>query len=191
MSAKLREVVIGLLMEHPMHAYALKKVMGPRLPPGELINDGILYPMLTKLTKDGLIAGADELGPNGKTRRVFSVTGTGQAAFAQWLQSSDNETDEATYDFFLGHPFLVKAQFFSRLPPDERRRKLDEHVERTQAKLREYRAIREEMLDRNADRFRISLLDLGATHHRQTLRWLKLLITEDAADQRTPGTSPR
>lgn len=179
MSTKLREVVIGLLMERPMHAYALKKVMGPRLPPGELLNDGILYPLLAKLSKDGLITGTEEVGPGGKVRRVFSVTEAGRAAFADWLRSPDNEADEATYDFFLGHPLLAKIQFFSHLDPAERRAKFADHIERTQAKLREYQQIRTEMLERQADPFRVQLLDLGAAHHRQTLRWLKSLIAAD------------
>lgn len=179
MSTKLREVVLGLLMEQPMHAYALKKVLGPRLPPDELVNDGILYPLLARLAKDGLVSGSEAVGPSGKTRRVFAVTEAGRQAFAEWLKSADQEADEATYDFFLGHPFLVKVQFFSRLGKAERRRKLTEHAERTQAKLREYRAIREEMLARDADPFRVKLLDLGAAHHRQTLRWLKEQLAED------------
>lgn len=179
MSTKLREVVIGLLMERPMHAYVLKKVLGPRLPPGELLNDGILYPLLTRLSKEGLIDGTEETGPGGKPRRVYAVTDAGRAAFADWLRSPDNEADEATYDFFLGHPLLVKIQFFSQLGEAERRAKFAAHIERTQAKLREYRSIREEMLERRADPFRVQLLDLGAAHHRQTLRWLKALMNAD------------
>jgi DNA-binding PadR family transcriptional regulator len=182
MSTKLREVVIGLLMERPMHAYALKKVMGPRLPPGELLNDGILYPMLTKLSREGLLVGSEEVGPGGKPRRVFAVTTTGREAFTAWLKSADHEADEATYDFFLGHPLLVKIQFFSQLSEAERRAKFADHIERTQAKLREYHAIREEMLARQADPFRIQLLDLGAAHHRQTLRWLRSLMTGDTSN---------
>jgi DNA-binding PadR family transcriptional regulator len=184
MSTKLREVVIGLLMERPMHAYALKKVMGPRLPPDELLNDGILYPLLSKLSRDGLIEGTEDIGPGGKPRRVFAVTPAGREAFADWLRSPDNEADEATYDFFLGHPLLAKVQFFSHLSPPERRAKFSDHIERTQAKLREYRSIREEMLERQANPFRVQLLDLGAAHHRQTLRWLKALM---AADETGPS----
>lgn len=162
-----------------MHAYALKKVMGPRLPPGELINDGILYPLLSKLSGEGLIEGTADVGPGGKSRRVFAVTVAGREAFADWLRSPNNEADEATYDFFLGHPLLVKIQFFCHLSHAERHAKFANHVERTQAKLREYRLIREEMLERQADPFRIQLLDLGAAHHRQTLRWLKALMVND------------
>lgn len=172
--------MIGLLMERPMHAYALKKVMGPRLPPGELLNDGILYPMLAKLAKDGLIEGVEQVGTSGKPRRVFSVTPEGKAAFAAWLRSSDQEADEATYDFFLGHPLLVKIQFFSQLSKRERMTKLAEHIDRTQAKLREYKSIREEMLERRADAFRVHLLELGAAHHRQTLRWLQGLMASES-----------
>lgn len=168
-----------------MHAYALKKVMGPRLPPGELVNDGILYPLLSKLAKEGLISGKDEISPGGKSRRVYNVTASGRELFAQWLRSSEDEADEATYDFFLGHPLLAKVQFFSQLTESERRAKLAEHVARTQAKLNDYRLIREEMIERQADEFRIRLLDLGASHHRQTLRWLKLLMTQRTEDALT------
>jgi DNA-binding PadR family transcriptional regulator len=70
----LREVILGLLIEQPMHAYALKRVLGPRLSPTELINDGVLYPLLTKMAAQGLISGATRLPRDGnRTARISDL----------------------------------------------------------------------------------------------------------------------
>ena len=42
--------VLGFLFDQPMHGYALKCALSPALPPGQTVNDGILYPLLKVLT---------------------------------------------------------------------------------------------------------------------------------------------
>ncbi|MEP3245233.1 MAG: PadR family transcriptional regulator [Sneathiella sp.] len=185
MSTNLREALIGLLLEQPNHAYALKQLLAPRVSPSDTINDGVLYPLLRKLEKDGLIAGREDISPSNRKRTIYTVTKKGQDWFMAWLSSSANEEDTPAYDFFLGNPLLVKVQFFELLSAVARRQKLSEQLRRTKSKLKQFSDIRIGMVERAADPFRISLLDLGIAQQKTTRRWLqtqlKLLSKESGA----------
>ena len=173
MSTNLREAIVGLLLDRPAHAYALKALLAPRVSPSEQINDGVLYPLLTKLEAEGIIRGREEVSAGKRKRTTFSVTPKGEKAFLAWLKSDADEDDEPAYDFFMGHPLLVKVQFFSRLPPRLRVEKLAAQVQRTEQKLKDYAAIRKGMVEREADAFRIALLDLGVAQQKTHRRWLR------------------
>jgi DNA-binding PadR family transcriptional regulator len=172
-STNLREAIVGLLMDRPTHAYALKKLLAPRVSPSEQINDGVLYPLLTKLESEGIIRGREEVSAGKRKRTIFSVTAKGETAFLAWLESDADESDEPAYDFFMGHPLLVKVQFFSRLPPRRRAEKLAAQLLRTELKLKDYDEIRTGMVAREADAFRIALLDLGAAQQKASRKWLR------------------
>ena len=83
-----------------------------------------------------------------------------------------------SYDFFLGHPFLTKCMFFEHLPPEEIRAKLTAQAETAAAKLETFRQIRERMVERDVDPFRIAILDLGIDQQREKIRWLEKLSNE-------------
>ena len=120
--------VLGFLIDQPMHGYALKRALSPALPPQQTVNDGILYPLLNRMETDGLVRRRVERGGGGRNRNVFHPTAEGRRVFARWLEGSDDERDEVTYDFLLGHPFLTKCLFFSRLTPDQARAKLEDQL---------------------------------------------------------------
>jgi DNA-binding PadR family transcriptional regulator len=179
-STNLREAIVGLLMDRPAHAYALKKLLAPRVSPSEQINDGVLYPLLAKLESEGIICGREEVSAGKRKRTIFSVTAKGEAAFLAWLESDADEGDEPAYDFFMGHPLLVKVQFFSRLPPLKRSEKLMAQLQRTELKLQDYDDIRTGMVARQADAFRIALLDLGVAQQKANRKWLREQIAKTA-----------
>ena len=74
-------------------------------------------------------------------------------AFLAWLGQDADGGDEPAYDFFMGHPLIVKVQFFSRLPPWRRAEKLAAQLRRTELKLRDYGEIRTGRVAREADAF--------------------------------------
>jgi DNA-binding PadR family transcriptional regulator len=169
----LREVVLGLLLERPLHAYALKQVLAPRLPPAAQVNDGVLYPLLGELARQSLIKGTEEAGPGGRRRLVYRTTARGRQRFDRWLRSGADEGNEAAYDFFMGHPFLVKVQFFSHLNAVERRAKFGAERARIEAKIRLLEEVLHGMKTRRVDTFRVGLLELGIAQQKQTLNWLR------------------
>lgn len=172
MSTNLRESLVGLLLEHPNHAYALKQLLAPRVSPSDSVNDGVLYPLLHKLEKEKIIKGRQDVSPSNRTRTIYSVTPSGRNWFMNWLESDRDEDESTLYDFFLGNPLFVKMQFFDRIPVDQRCEKLISQLDRTKFKLKFLADIRVGMIEREADPHRIALLDLGAAQQRCTKRWL-------------------
>jgi DNA-binding PadR family transcriptional regulator len=125
----LRHMVLGLLVDRPDHAYALKHRLSPGLPRDQLINDGVLYPLLAKLRADGLAKSVERAGRGGRLRRVYSVTPAGRAEFRRWLLSDEDEEGPAIYELFVAHP-LVKLLFAGHLSRRELRAKLELHAAR-------------------------------------------------------------
>jgi DNA-binding PadR family transcriptional regulator len=177
--------VLGFLIDQPMHGYALKRALSPALPPAQQVNDGILYPLLKRLESEGLVRKKEERGRSGRARNVFHPTPKGRREFDQWLAGRDDEADEVAYDFLLGHPFLTKCLFFSRLDPDEVVQKFQEQLAGCAEKLETFEAIRARMVGRGVDRHRVAVLDLGIAQQKEKERWLKRMIRESKQQART------
>jgi DNA-binding PadR family transcriptional regulator len=126
---RLRHVLIGLLSDQPDHAYALKHRLSPGLPRDQLINDGVLYPLLAKLQADGLADSVERPARSGRRRRVYSVTPAGRAEFRRWLLSDEDEQEPRMHELFVAHP-LVKLLFAGHLSEHELRTKLERHAAR-------------------------------------------------------------
>ena len=174
----MKYTVLGFLVDRPMHGYALKRAMSPALPPRQRVNDGILYPLLRRLEEEGLVRKEVERGDGARERHVYHATAEGRRAFERWLSSSDDERDEVTYDFLLGHPFLTKCLFFDKLGPEEVRAKLEHQLAECSRKLDEFEVIRDGMVARGVGSHRIAVLDLGIAQQREKERWLKRMIKQ-------------
>ena len=174
----LKHTILGILVDGPRHGYDLKRALSPALPRQRLMNDGILYPLLARMEKEGLVRSRVEPGEGRPDRRVFEPTAVGRRLFFDWLRGPAFEEDEVTYDFFLGHPFLAKCMFFKHLSRDEVRAKLAAQAESAAAKLESFRQIREGMVERGVDPLRIAILDLGVAQQREKIRWLERLGKE-------------
>ena len=158
-----------------MHGYALKHALSPALPRKRLVNDGILYPLLAKMEKAGLIRKKMEPGGKAPNRYVLHPTEKGRNTFFDWLRGPAMEEDEVTYDFFVGHPFLIKCTFFKHLSRREVRAKLAAQRDRERGKLEAFERIREGMVERKVDAFRVAILDLGMAQQRDRIAWLDQL----------------
>jgi DNA-binding PadR family transcriptional regulator len=173
----MKHAILGFLVDQPMHGYELKRRLSPALPRERRLNDGVLYPLLRRMEKEGLVRKRVERGASGRDRHVFHATAAGQREFDRWLRSSDDEADEATYDFLVGHPFLTKSLFFARLDPDEVEQKLDAQLADSTRKLQTFQEIRAGMLAREVDPYRIAVLDLGIAQQKDRVRWLKRMVS--------------
>ena len=174
----LKYTILGLLVDKARHGYDLKRALSPALPRQRLMNDGILYPLLARMEKEGLVRSRVERGDGRPNRHVFEPTASGRRVFFDWLRGPAFEEDEVSYDFFLGHPFLTKCLFFKHLAPEEIRAKLTAQAETAQAKLESFYRIREGMVERGVDPLRIAILDLGVAQQREKIRWLEKLTNE-------------
>jgi len=186
----LKYTILGLLVDKPRHGYDVKHALSPALPRNRLMNDGILYPLLARMEKEGLVRSRVEPGDGRPDRHVFEPTASGRRVFFDWLRGPAFEEDEVSYDFFLGHPFLTKCMFFKHLTAEEIRAKLTAQAETAAAKLEAFHRIREGMVERGVDPLRIAILDLGVAQQREKIRWLEKLsdnLNEILPQVRTGG----
>jgi DNA-binding PadR family transcriptional regulator len=180
----MKHAILGFLIDQPMHGYELKRKLSPALPRERRMNDGVLYPLLKRLEDEGLVRKRVVRGEGARDRNVFHATARGRREFDRWLRDSADEADEATYDFLVGHPFLTKCLFFDRLGPAEVEQKLGAQLEDSTRKLETFKAIREGMVARDVDPYRIAVLDLGIAQQKERVRWLKRMAAKAAGGRR-------
>jgi hypothetical protein len=85
----------------------------------------------------------------------------------------------------IAHPFLTKSLFFGRLRPQAVAAKLEAQLDESNAKLETFRRIREGMIERRVDPYRIAVLELGIAQQRERVRWLKNMLREHGESRKT------
>lgn len=168
----LRHVILGLIVDRPDHAYALKHRLSPGVPREQLINDGVLYPLLARLEADGLATSTERPGRTGRPRRVFSPTPAGRAEFRRWLNSDEDERDPPIHELFVAHP-LVKLLFARHLSAAEIRAKLARHVKQVGDRIAALEELRRIAPPEAAAGLGPSLLELELRQLRDRLDWLE------------------
>lgn len=100
-------ILLGLLMERPLHGYEIKQLIAAQMASIAKVSPGTIYYTLKKLDKKGLITSSSERNGNRPERRVFSLTDAGRATFAELLSESLT-VDERPYDIFDVSLFFAK-----------------------------------------------------------------------------------
>jgi DNA-binding PadR family transcriptional regulator len=110
-----RYVLLGLLLDGPSHGYDLARAFAPTTVIGGVVHMGTshLYALLTRLERDGLIAG--ELREQGlrPPRRVYQITETGRASLRRWLDEPVARPRDILVDFPL-KLYLTQRQSLER-----------------------------------------------------------------------------
>ena len=183
--------ILGLLQEHPMHGYELRKELATKL--GTIraaISYGTLYPTLKRLQTAGWIweaeiADGDVIPPltSRRGRVVYKITAEGKERFAELLAQAGPETyDDAG--------FGVHFAFFSRTDRATRLRILEGRRRR----IEERREGLREVLSRASDRLDAYTLELqrhGLDACEREVRWLEELITNERSGRSPSGEIPR
>jgi DNA-binding PadR family transcriptional regulator len=180
--------ILGLLQEHPMHGYELRKELTTKL--GTIraaISYGTLYPTLKRLQTVGWISEAEtavsETVPPLTSRRgrvVYKITAEGKERFAELLAQAGPETyDDA--GFGVHFAFFARTDRATRLRILEgRRRRIEERREGLR-----------DVLARASDRLDAYTLELqrhGLDACEREVRWLEELITNERSG-RTPSSA--
>jgi DNA-binding PadR family transcriptional regulator len=171
--------ILGLLIEAPLHGYALRKRLSVRLGGLRVVSFGSLYPALRRLTRAGLIT-VEEPPDDGawsrRGRRVYRITAEGKERFAELLADAGPEA-------FDDDGFGVHLAFFSRTPAETRMRILEGRrraVEERREGLRAVLARAGEQIDR----YTRELHRLGLETTEREVRWLNELIAQERRDER-------
>lgn len=184
--------ILGLLQEHPLHGYELRKQLGLRLGGLRAFSYGSLYPALRRLTRAGLIVEADDEGAleapevtawprrGRRGRRVYRITAEGKERFAEMIVDAGPQAwDDGS--------FGVHLAFFSRTPAETRMRILEGRrraVEERREGLRSTLGRTGEQIDR----YTRELHRLGLEGTEREVRWLNELIATERAEQ---GAGPQ
>lgn len=76
--------VLAVLAHEPLHAYGLVQELAAR---GFRQNSfGTIYPLVTRLRRQGLITQRSEASPGGPARNLLSLTAEGQSALERWTR---------------------------------------------------------------------------------------------------------
>lgn len=106
--------ILGELMNQPLHGYRLQSILSNVLGPIRQISWGVLYPLIRKLEKEGLIEKAtEELGGAGRPRKVYRITDAGRDRF-HWLM-----TEPAEYTTDFENLFDIKLSNFHNIVKEE------------------------------------------------------------------------
>ena len=76
-------IVLAALEAGPAHGYAVIEEMRRRSGQAFDLPEGTIYPVLHRLEQGGLLASAWTTPPNGRRRRVYSITKAGSAALSE------------------------------------------------------------------------------------------------------------
>lgn len=116
--------VLGLLNQGPSHGYDLTRQFSPSEELGQVchLEMSMLYAILKKLEREGLVTGQEEAVSERKSRRLVQLTPRGQAEFEEWLSQPVQHTREIRLDF------LVKLYFARQSNPTLALSLLDEQL---------------------------------------------------------------
>src|SRR5438128_6424688 len=112
--------VLGELMDGPHYGYILRDILGRLLGPFRHISWGVLYPLIRRLEREGLIvpdektdAGRSESIQGNQQRKQYRITETGQRRFLALML----ETGDYTADY--PELFLIKLNNLDHLTHEQ------------------------------------------------------------------------
>lgn len=73
-------MVLAALADGPLHGYQIAKEIGRRSDDALTLGQGVLYPILHRLERDGLIEGSWEAQVGRPNRRYYRLTAKGERA---------------------------------------------------------------------------------------------------------------
>jgi DNA-binding PadR family transcriptional regulator len=113
-------IILGLLCHEAMTGYDVKKQMEQMISyVWSDISFGQIYPMLAKLEEEGLATKQVELNEDSPTRKIYTITDKGRAAFQTWLKKA------AEKEVFK-HEGLLKLFFGAQMPLKENIKRLQQ-----------------------------------------------------------------
>jgi DNA-binding PadR family transcriptional regulator len=91
-------LLLALLLEGPQHGYALKKQAGLMLGQTDMHNN-LVYPLLRRFVREGLVTQKKAAGERGQTRQVYSLTTLGRQTLIARINDF-NETAASSREQF-------------------------------------------------------------------------------------------
>jgi DNA-binding PadR family transcriptional regulator len=170
----MKELFLTLLSSRSAYGYELRQTLehefGDLLP---AMNAGQIYMTLSRLERDGLVAGQDVPGDS-RGKRMYELTDAGRSLLAEWIETPEPGTR-------LKNEFFMKFVLLASTGLAEPRTLLDRQRHEYLQSLRDL----DELLGTQAKSATTDLLVEGAILHvKADLEWLDLI------EQRIPMEDP-
>jgi len=175
-----------------MSGYDIKKAVEVSIANFWTESYGQIYPVLKRLTEQGLVEKSDT-EPNGKRpRHVYSITEQGRRSLQDWLRIPAEEPP-------LRLELLLKLFFGSQVDRETNRRQIEAFRQRTLEELERYHSIRAVLDIQQAGHpdlpYWLMTLSFGERDHQAHLEWcdeaLQLLEQGASADNNPDSTTER
>jgi len=174
----LHHMILGCLMESPSYGYEIKKRVKDLFHRSHDVNEGQLYAVLRKMEAEGLVTKEMIYQEKNPPRKVFHPTDKGRNEFYLWLIEESDTGRDYRFDFYQAFPFLEKYNYFKHVDDQTAQELLKQQIVKEQAKLEEFKGVKENMQKLNLNHYRINIIEFGITFQENKLDWLKNVKNE-------------
>lgn len=182
-----KHMILGALMRGPAHGYSLRSDFLTKILEEFGINDGQLYPLLKKLTEEGLVEKEIEYRESGPNRHNYHITDKGREEFLSWLKGNEGEERAFRYEMIRRDEFINKSMYLKLLNKNEAIEKVREQASETESTLEDFNRAYKDMSSREMDPLNILVLKYCIMNQEMRLEWLKELeryFTVKTADKK-------
>jgi DNA-binding PadR family transcriptional regulator len=173
-----KHIILGSLMNGPAHGYSLRSGMVSKVLEEFGINDGQLYPLLKKMTSDGLIEKEIEYRDSGPNRHNYHITPAGRSEFIEWLKGTDEEDRDYRYEMIRKDGFLNKCMYFGFPDNDFSVEKVERQADETRATIEDFKKAYNDMESREFDSLHLFIVKYCIMSQETRLKWLLELKEE-------------
>lgn len=160
-------MVLGFLVDGPLHGYELRQRMERLHGYARKISDGTLYPALTRLVAAGHLDRHAEDGSAGASRQTLTLTPSGRDQLESRLREANG------HDITDGDRFFVVLAFLSYLPTRSER---DAVLRRRLDFLSSPRPFFDDAAA--PDPYRAGMLTLARTYNHAQRAWIRSLLDD-------------
>lgn len=170
-------MILGCLLDAPAHGYEIRQRFKSFYNQSHGLNEGQLYTTLKKLEEDGLVTKELVHQENYPARKILRLTERGRQEFFEWFKGEE-EPDPVVFDFFHIFGFLQKCNYFMHVPKETALDQISRQVERERMKAREFKRVRDSMLERKVNWHRVRIIEFGISYQEMKIKWLTDLADE-------------
>ncbi|NWJ98814.1 MAG: PadR family transcriptional regulator [Chloroflexi bacterium] len=166
--------LLGLLLEGPSYGYDLTRQFLPETELGKVcqLEMSMLYALLKKMEREGVVEGKEEKVSTHKTRRVVMLTPLGRREIEEWLQRPVYRTREVRLDF------MVKMYFARRKSLALALGLLEKQLEVNRSQLEQLHRQKNEATSGPENRFEGWVQDFRIRQNQAVLDWLESCLTQ-------------
>lgn len=169
-------VILGLMMDGPVHGYQLKQtIQGDYLKHFVSISTGSLYTRLSKFEVEGLVEGKREQQDKVPDKKVYCITETGKRRLTELMTSPMDISGVLFSDL---NDFITRALFFDHIGKEERLKVIKPFYDYVQAQARHSNVSRDSFASHGIifGELQVQTLRMGGSILQDIARYLEELM---------------